>query len=277
MGGHGFCCHYASLRCSRPTRIRARRAGELKTHHVTPGVSSPARVATRHYRESRHMRITPARSETSATRRRGICFSAQRLAEKPGARSTNSLSLPLRRAQAARNQTEAIRWAMGNEGSVLERVPGVHPRLLFRVQRELSRFAPDVVQANGARTIKYGATLARLDPTRKWRLVYRNIDSPIFWVKGRLREHYYRRVVMPQVDGVVGVSETTLEEVRRFYRLRAPSVFVPNGVDLKALEAKDTREVVRGTMDHTVVCHATALHRQPRPAEAARPFSSGCR
>ena len=121
----------------------------------------------------------------------------------------------------------------------------MHPGLLYRVQHELTAFEPDVVQVNGARTIKYGAALACLDPKRKWRLIYRNIDSPIFWVKGRLRQHYYRRLVMPQVDGVVGVSETTLEEVRRFYQLKAPSVFVPNGVDLKALEASETREVVR--------------------------------
>ena len=171
--------------------------------------------------------------------------------------------------------------AMGNEGSVLERVPGVHPALLFRVRHELSRFTPDVVQANGARTIRYGAALARLDPKRKWRLIYRNIDSPVFWVKGRLREHYYRRVVMPQVDGVVGVSETTLAEVRRFYQLRAPSVFVPNGVDLKALEAKTTREIVREKwttpVSATLLLFIGNLGRQKRPDRFLRVVSDVCR
>ncbi len=169
---------------------------------------------------------------------------------------------------------------MGNESSVLERVAGVHPALLFRVRHELSRFAPDVVQVNGARTIKYGAALARLDPRRKWRLIYRNIDSPVFWVKGRLRKHYYRRVVMPQVDGVVGVSETTLAEVRQFYGLRAPSVFVPNGVDLRTLEAKETREVVRRRWTTpscaTLLLFIGNLGRQKRPDRFLRVVSDVC-
>jgi len=157
----------------------------------------------------------------------------------------------------------------GNERSVLERMPGVHPGLLRRIQRQLSTFRPDVVQANGARTVKYGAALARLERQRHWRLVYRNIDSPTFWVRGWLRTNYYRRAVMPQVDGVVGVSETTLEEARRFYRLEAPSIFVPNGVDLGGLQTTHTREALRRRYDTplsaSVLLFVGNLSRQKRP------------
>jgi len=135
--------------------------------------------------------------------------------------------------------------AMGDEHSVLEHATGIHPLLLGRLRRALLAFSPDIVQTNGARTLKYGAALTFGGRQRRWRLVYRNIDRPTFWVRGRLRESLYRRVVMPRVDGVISVSETTLEEVRAFYRLRAPSIFVPNGVDLRGLTPREGRETVR--------------------------------
>ena len=171
--------------------------------------------------------------------------------------------------------------AMGNERSLLERVPGVHPTLVSRLRHELSTFRPDVVQANGARTMKYGAALARQDPTRKWRLVYRNIDSPTFWVRGYFRKYYYQRVVMPQVDGVVGVSATTLEEVRQFYGLRVPSVFVPNGVDLKALDVREHRDCVRSRWNTPLAARLLLfvgnLSKQKRPDRFLRVVANMCR
>jgi glycosyltransferase involved in cell wall biosynthesis len=74
---------------------------------------------------------------------------------------------------------------------------------------------------------------------------------------------------MPQVDGVVGVSETTLEEARRFYRLEAPSIFVPNGVDLGGLQTTHTREALRRRYDTpqsaSVLLFVGNLSRQKRP------------
>jgi len=170
---------------------------------------------------------------------------------------------------------------MGRERSVLERALGVHPGLLLRLRSELSAFRPTIVQVNGARTIKYGAGLARLDPRRTWALVYRNIDSPAFWVRGWLRENFYRRMVIPQVDGVVGVSETTLQEVRQFYRLRAPSIFVPNGVDLEALRPRLTREAARyqchTPLSATVLLFAGSISRQKRPDRFLRVVAQVCR
>jgi glycosyltransferase involved in cell wall biosynthesis len=74
---------------------------------------------------------------------------------------------------------------------------------------------------------------------------------------------------MPQVDGVVGVSETTLEEARQFYRLQAPSIFVPNGVDLDGLRTTHAREALRREHDtplrSTVLLFVGNLSRQKRP------------
>ncbi|MEZ4617180.1 MAG: glycosyltransferase [Caldilineaceae bacterium] len=40
----------------------------------------------------------------------------------------------------------------------------------------------------------------------------------------------YQRLVMPQLDGVVGVSQTTLTTVRSFYNLTVPCQTIPNGI-----------------------------------------------
>ncbi len=132
----------------------------------------------------------------------------------------------------------------GDEASPLERV--VHPRLLSRLGSELRRRRPDVVQVNGARAVKYGAALRALRPS--WRLVYRNIDSPHFWVRGRVKRALFRNL-MQQVDGVVGVSRRTLDQVESFYGLAVPHVLIENGVDLGPLRQHLDRVGVRVRFD----------------------------
>ena len=81
----------------------------------------------------------------------------------------------------------------GDENHWLEKVPGAHPGLLKRLKKIVHEFEPDVVQVNGARTIKYGAFVKRLDDSPRWRLVYRNIDNPAYWVTDPLRRWFYRQ------------------------------------------------------------------------------------
>lgn len=50
---------------------------------------------------------------------------------------------------------------------------------------------------------------------------------------------------MPRVDGVVGVSESTLAQVVDFYGLGVPSTCIPNAIDPGALIAARSREAVR--------------------------------
>gem|GEM_PF-620742 len=130
-----------------------------------------------------------------------------------------------------------------------ERLPGANPRLLMRLTKAVSAFRPDIVQVNGARTVKYGAAMAALAPRRTWRLVYRNIDSPRFWLSGRLKSAAYKWLVMDRMDGMIGVSEKTLAEVREFYRPSCPTVFIPNGVDLDNLRPERDRASVRAELD----------------------------
>jgi glycosyltransferase involved in cell wall biosynthesis len=127
----------------------------------------------------------------------------------------------------------------------LERLTGFQPRLLWRLRSVIQEWQPEIVQANGGRTVKYGALAARLSGNRTWALVYRNIGEPAQWVRGWWRQFFYRRLVIPSVDGVVGVSEATLAQIQTFYRLRVPAVHIPNGADPAALVPARSRAEVR--------------------------------
>lgn len=137
----------------------------------------------------------------------------------------------------------------GRERSVLEKVPGLHPGLLARLREVVREFQPDIIQVNGARTVKYGAGLRLLAPRPPWRIVYRNIDSPKFWVRGTARRLFYRQFVMRSIDGVVGVSRRTLDEVSELYGPSVPKLHIANGVDLAALRPARDRAAVRAALD----------------------------
>jgi len=133
----------------------------------------------------------------------------------------------------------------GNEPHPFEKLPGIHPLLLQKVVRRIARFDPDVIQVNGARTVKYGAFAKKVMQHGKWVLIYRNIDNPAYWVRDPLRLFFYKKIVMPQIDGVIGVSQATLQKVKEMYALKAPAVFIPNGVDPAPLQNGYSKEIAR--------------------------------
>lgn len=119
----------------------------------------------------------------------------------------------------------------GDEAHWLEKVAGAHPGLLRRLRQTIGAFAPDIVQVNGARTVKYGA-LAHLGRGQQgWALIYRNIGNPQDWQRGLHYHLFYTHLVMPQLDGVVGVTQTTLDNLKKSYRLTIPTINIPRGVD----------------------------------------------
>ena len=130
----------------------------------------------------------------------------------------------------------------GNEHHIFERSLGFHPQLLRRLCSALKRLRPDILQVNGARTVKYGAVAKHWLGNPGWKLIYRNIGNPQDWLNRWRHRVFYRRVVAPALDGVVGVSETTLSAVTQIYGLQVPTRRIPRGVDVDALR-KQTRSV----------------------------------
>jgi len=132
----------------------------------------------------------------------------------------------------------------GFERHAFERIPGVHPLLVWRLRRFIETRQPDVVQVNGGRTLKYGAAAAAAQPGRRWSLVYRNIGQPQDWVRG-VRYHFYSHMVMPRVDAVVGVSANGVRAINDLYRLSVPTTCIPCAVDAGAIVNTVERTAIR--------------------------------
>ncbi len=136
----------------------------------------------------------------------------------------------------------------GRVDHIFERFPGINPMLLKRLGRCIDEMRPDVVQANGGRTVKYCAGIAAMQKERSWVLIYRNIGQPRYWLHGWRRE-FYARLVMPRLDGVIGVSTTTLQTVKDLYSLSVPTTRIPCAVDSRTVTPTMDREMVRAQMD----------------------------
>jgi glycosyltransferase involved in cell wall biosynthesis len=165
----------------------------------------------------------------------------------------------------------------GRPAHPLERAIGVNPGLLREVRRTITAFQPDIVQANGARTVKYAA-LAKGRGSVAWRLVYRNIGDPARWMVGARQRFFYRHAVMPRLDGVVGVSDATLAGVRARWSIQGPVVRLPRAIDADAFLPSRSRAEVRAALatpaDAPVVLYVGSLSADKRPDRLLRVVAS---
>lgn len=136
----------------------------------------------------------------------------------------------------------------GNERASIERIVGFHPQLLRRLCKEIYCFGPDLVQVNGARTVKYGALAHLFMQRERWPVVYRNIGNPADWLKGAHQRAFYQHVIMPNIGGIVGVSRKTLDSLQDFYRLSIPMIHIVGGVEPVILEPHQTRREIRESL-----------------------------
>jgi glycosyltransferase involved in cell wall biosynthesis len=137
----------------------------------------------------------------------------------------------------------------GQERHPFERFPGVNPLLLYRLSKVITEFKPDVVQVNGARSVKYGAMMLHFKRNGSWVLIYRNIGNPQDWLRGWHHRSLYRKLIMTRTDGIVGVSQNTLQNVKDTYRLSIPMTHIPRGIAPEDLVPTRTRVAVRRELE----------------------------
>jgi glycosyltransferase involved in cell wall biosynthesis len=110
----------------------------------------------------------------------------------------------------------------GERQLFLERLPGVNPIILKRLVREISSFSPEIIVANGSRTLKYAAAARQL--YRKDTLwIARWIDDATFWNPGKISRWIYRKLITSQFDALVAVSHSSLGSVIRHYDFKKPT------------------------------------------------------
>lgn len=135
----------------------------------------------------------------------------------------------------------------GDEDHWAERMPGLNWRLLRKLLAAVEEFVPDIVQVNGARTVKYGAFARRLARGRDWKLVYRVMGNPGYWMTGAQRKLFYRTMVLPCVDGIAAVSDEAKRQIVSLYGDGTPIVTIPQAVDTRSLYANRSRAAVRAS------------------------------
>lgn len=118
------------------------------------------------------------------------------------------------------------------DGHFFEKIPTVHPLLVYKLGKAIKAFSPDVILCNGSRTLKYAAVLKICFPGISAKWIYRVIDSAVYWNKRSLTQLYYRHFVIPAMDGAVGVSQKSLEEMIAHYGFKKPSVCIPRAIDV---------------------------------------------
>jgi glycosyltransferase involved in cell wall biosynthesis len=164
----------------------------------------------------------------------------------------------------------------GREAHPTERLVGANPWVLRRLATAIDDFAPDIVQANGSRTLKYGALASVV--RRRVSVVYRNIGDPSQWIVDRRRRFFYSKVVLPRLGGIVSVSETTLRGVRALYAKPIPTACIPRAIDVEAFRPTQSRAQVRVALgvdpSVPVVLYVGSLTREKRPDRLARTFAA---
>lgn len=163
-----------------------------------------------------------------------------------------------------------------DSGHPLERL-AVQPSVLRQIGRLVRGFRPDVIQLNGARTVKYGAALRHIERGARWVTVYRNIGDPTYWIRGPLKRLAYRHVVFSGVDGIVSLSERASAAFRDVFGVRQPVEVIPTGVSAKALMPREPRSAVRNRLgipdDAKVVLYVGSLSKEKRPDRLVDAFA----
>ncbi|MDR7127728.1 glycosyltransferase involved in cell wall biosynthesis [Algoriphagus sp. 4150] len=140
-----------------------------------------------------------------------------------------------------RNQDKVLGF---DQGHIFEKIPTLQPPLLYRLIVEIKRIQPDIVLLNGSRTLKYGAAIKRFFPKKvKW--ISRVIDTAEFWNPGKFTHWYYKKLVIPQLDGTIGVSRASLDSMIRHYKFKKPATVIHRVVDPKKFEKALSRKEAR--------------------------------
>ncbi|MDR7423621.1 MAG: glycosyltransferase, partial [Armatimonadota bacterium] len=128
------------------------------------------------------------------------------------------------------------------------RASGFDPRLAWRLRGMIEAGGYDVVQANGAATLKYLVAARRLSG-RPWRLVYRAIGLGSHW-RRRLDRRMLYRWLFAQTDRVVAVAAAVADDLVATSGVdRRRIVVIPNGVEPSRVAASEAdRRATRQTL-----------------------------
>ena len=135
----------------------------------------------------------------------------------------------------------------GNSNHFFEKIPTIHPKLLIRLIKIVNDFKPTWILLNGSRTLKYGAWL-KLMLRNSPILVYRVIDSAVYWNKMSFTQLYYKKWVIPAMDAAVGASAKSLNEMVGFYGFKGQHKPIPRAINASHFEGFSSKTICRSEL-----------------------------
>jgi hypothetical protein len=89
----------------------------------------------------------------------------------------------------------------GEQNHLFEKFPTVQPSLLIKLIKIVNDFKPEVIILNGSRTLKYAA-FAKPFFKQKTKLIYRIIDSVVFWNPSSIKQFYYKNIIHKKIESL---------------------------------------------------------------------------
>ncbi|WP_339879077.1 glycosyltransferase family 4 protein [uncultured Algoriphagus sp.] len=137
-----------------------------------------------------------------------------------------------------------VTYLHGKKDSTFEKMPGVDPVLIRKLLKEINIFSPDVIVANGSRTLKYSASARHFyRGDALW--VARWIDDAEFWNPGIASKLMYSKLILPQFDACIAVSQASLDSMIRHYNFKKPGIVIHRVFDRVKFNNAPTREDAR--------------------------------
>lgn len=132
----------------------------------------------------------------------------------------------------------------GNEHHIFEKIPTIHLGLLMKLVTKINAWNPDFVLLNGSRTLKYGAA-AKPFLYKNTKLIYRIIDSPKFWNRSILKQFYYRKLILSNIDAAVGVSQASLNDMVSLHGYNKPTTVIHRAIQENKFKNVPSKENCR--------------------------------
>ncbi|MCX6210398.1 MAG: glycosyltransferase family 4 protein [Bacteroidetes bacterium] len=154
-----------------------------------------------------------------------------------------------------------------SQKSLYEKFPTVQPKLLFKLEKIVNDFNPDIILLNGSRTLKYAA-FAKPFFKQKTKLIYRIIDSVVFWNSSYLKQLYYRNIILKNIDAAIGVSKASLDDVKKLYNFKKKSTVIHRCFNANKVDLTNTsliKDLIEFKGNNKVILFLGNLTQQKRP------------
>jgi glycosyltransferase involved in cell wall biosynthesis len=155
----------------------------------------------------------------------------------------------------------------GEQKHIFEKFPTIQPSLLIKLVKIVNDYKPAVMILNGSRTLKYAA-FAKPFFKQKVKLIYRIIDSVVFWNPSPLKQFYYKNIILKNIDAAIGVSQSSLNDVIKLYKFKKQNTvihrcFNSSKINLNDVELLSKLSKVR--KDKIIILFLGNLTKQKRP------------